>query len=138
MTEDEFQYWLFDMDDALERFLEGLPKELQATLDYSPSSLDALEAWLLKRYGRTQDMRLSSEWALVDGSARYVGETIRKVLGGVWNIDMSDPHYAYYGLPQLSGFPMGGAPECPLTLVTAAVDRRTGTYMRTVLQNRMR
>ena len=46
-SEDQFQYWLANMDDTLEDFLARLPAEVCEHLDGSPVSLDVLEAWLL-------------------------------------------------------------------------------------------
>jgi hypothetical protein len=129
---DDFEYWLADMDDALDRFIATLPASLRGRLDYSPASLDALEAWILERYPTTQAMLAPSEAQVVDGLARYVGETIRKNIGGKWDIRLDDPKYAFYGLPQLTGFGPRSTPEAPITLATAAADRREGNYIRSV------
>jgi len=40
-AQEEFQFWLADMDDALERFLASVPRELATRLDFSSGSLDA-------------------------------------------------------------------------------------------------
>lgn len=135
MTEEKFQYWLFNMDDALERFLVTLPEETRARLDYSPDSLDVLEAWLLTRYATLLQMRDPNEYEIIDGVARYIGETFRRALGGIWTIELSNPRDAYYGLPQLEDLPGNISPQCPVTLATASTDRRTGVYLSTVLRN---
>jgi hypothetical protein len=135
MTEEEFQYWLFDMDDVLERFLNALPAETRDHLDYSPRSLDALETWILERYATPRQLSEPSEYDIVDGLARYIGETFRQALGGVWTVDLGNPQDAYYGLPQLVGFRGGVSPQAPVTLATASAARRTGTYLSTVLRN---
>src|SRR5437868_12085685 len=44
--QDDFEYWLADMDDALERFCAQLPEAVRAKLDYSQASLDVLEGWM--------------------------------------------------------------------------------------------
>src|SRR5689334_3350326 len=103
-TRDDFKYWLADMDDALERFFQFLPEPVRARLDYSPESLDALESWILARYPDTKAMLGPSESRVVDGLARYIGETYRKQIGGRWNIRLDDPKYAFYGIPELTGF----------------------------------
>lgn len=47
---EEFEYWLFDMDDAVERFCMKLPSEVRERLDFTPESLDVIEGWVLQRY----------------------------------------------------------------------------------------
>ena len=42
---DRFQYWLIDMDNAIDRFLELLPKHIKGQLDYSLESLSVLERY---------------------------------------------------------------------------------------------
>lgn len=134
-SRDEFELWLFNMDDALASFLKTyLTKQMQS-LDYSPGSLNILENWLLSRYPNVISTRPSSEAVVVDGAARYVGETYRKTLGGKWNIKLDDPKYAYHGLPILQGDHKKSTPLCPHTLVTTSVDRRTGTFLNMVLSN---
>ena len=131
-TRDDFEYWLFSMNDFLEQFIAQFPEEDQSSLDYSPSSLDVVEAWILKTYLDTDAMLSSSESQAVNQAACYVGETFRKALGGKWDIQLDDPTYAYHSMPIISGTNIS---ECPLTLVTAVADRRTGNYLRTVLEN---
>jgi hypothetical protein len=130
-----FEYWLADMDDALDRFIGTLPPEIGERLDFSPRSLDILEAWVLQRYAKTAEMLPASESCVVDGLARYIGETFRKALGGRWEVRLDDPNYIFYGIPQLTGFWEKPTPTCPLCLATASADRRTGKYLRGVLEN---
>lgn len=133
-TRDDFEYWLADMDDALERFLDSLPAQLRGELDYSIASLDPLEQWILDRYASTKAMLEPTESGVVDGLARYIGETLRKQVGGHWDIRLDDPKYAFYGLPELTGFGARSTPEAPITLATAAADRRTGHYIRKIAE----
>lgn len=133
--EEQFQSWLFYMDDALDQFKARLPDNVRSALDLSPASLNALESWLVSRYNTIAELRAPSEVDTLDGAARYVGETIRKTLGGRWQIRFDDPKDAYYGLPELSQFGVSVPPICPHRLVTASIDRRTGTYLSTMLQN---
>lgn len=134
---DDFDYWVADMDDALDRFFTWLPEGIRGRLNYSPASLDTLETWILETYSDTQEMLKKDQVEPVDGAARYIGETFRKCLGGYWDIRLDDPKFVFYGLPILTGFRDSSTPECPLTLATAAADRRTGVYIRTVLENYM-
>jgi hypothetical protein len=134
-TRDDFEYWLMDMDDALERFFGILPLQTREKLDFSPSSLGALEAWILNKYPSIRAMLESDQSLLVDGAARYIGETFRKSLGGYWDIQLDDPKFAYFGVPILTGFEEKPTPVCPLTLATASADRKTGKYLSTILEN---
>lgn len=133
-----FQYWLADMDSALERFLNGLPREITERLDRSPESLDVLEAWILERYPSTQAMLAPTESRVVDGLARYIGETFRKAIGGRWEIRLDDPKYVFHGVPQLTGFSETPTPVSPISLATATADRRTGRFLGSVLASYIR
>ena len=133
LTRDDFEYWLFEMDDALESFFREVPADIRCSLDYSPVSLNVLETWLMTRYENTKAILRSSEKRQLDLVARYVGETFRKNIGGVWTIDLDNPKNAFYRIPVLRK--QGEWEECPATLVTASLDRRTGTYMEKVLRH---
>jgi hypothetical protein len=132
---EQFDYWLFDMDDALERFLAMFAPDVRPRLDYSEESLDVVEHWILERYSNPKALTAVSARDVLDGLARYVGETFRQQVGGHWEIRLDDPQYVYFGLPQLTGYSDKPTPICAHSLVTAATDRRTGSYLRTVLRN---
>jgi hypothetical protein len=132
---DNFEIWLMDMDDAIDRLLDQVPSDVQAQLDFSPASLDVLEAWLLQRYPNLDALLAESEKDTLDGAARYVGQTFREKLGGRWDIVLDNPRDVNYRLPILTGFRGEYSAPSPVTLVTASTDRRSGTYLRTVLQN---
>jgi hypothetical protein len=131
----DFQYWLSEMDDALARFLEGIDEPVRSQLDLSPESLDALETWVLKRYKSPDELLETDAKRVLDGVARYIGETYRKHVGGQWQIRLDDPKYAFFGLPELTGFSEKPTPISPHSLATAMTDRRSGMYLRTILQN---
>jgi len=137
-TRDDFESWLVDMDDALERFFDALPGEVSERLDYSPTSLDVLEKWILDRYESTDQMLPSSEATTVDGLARYIGETFRKAIGGRWGIRLDDPKYVFYGLPEIIGYADKPTSLCPISLATASADRRAGKYLSGVLASYIR
>ncbi len=132
-TRDDFEQWLFDMDECIEEFLAFLPSDVQKRLDYSPSSLSTLESWLLTKYARVKEIMLDSERSTLDHASRYVGETFRKNIGGIWTIDQDNRDNAFYRIPVLQKKDLWT--ECPVTLVTASLDRRTGRYIEKVLQN---
>jgi hypothetical protein len=122
------------MDDSLDQFISQTPPNVRSRLDYSPESLDVLEQWLLQRYPTFESLLEDSEKETLDGAARYVGETFRKQLGGIWDT-VDDPSNVHYRMPILTGFRGQSAPLSPVTMVTASADRRTGTYLRTILEN---
>jgi hypothetical protein len=132
---EDFEEWLFEMDDALEQFVESIGEPTRSQLDLSPASLDVLEAWVLERYGSPVELMKPEAKQVLDGLARYIGETFRKQIGGRWQIRLDDPKYAFFGLPELTGFSERPTPVCPHSLATATTDRRNGTYLRTILEN---
>lgn len=133
--DDQFQVWLMDMGDAIERFRASLPQNTSMQLDFSPESLSVAESFALERYSSIDEVKRQSEANLIDGIARYVGQVFRKNFGGKWIIDYSDPKNAFYGLPQLTGMVGQRTQMCPLTLVTSSVDRRTGKFIKTIFDN---
>ena len=133
--DDQFQHWLMDMDDAIARFLATMPDADTQKLDFSADSLKAIEALALRAYAGIDELKKPSEAVAVDAMARYVGETFRRHLGGKWFIDFADQKNAFYGLPQLKDMRGQTAQICPMTLVSAATDRRKGDFIHTVFQN---
>lgn len=129
---DDFDAWLVAMDDKLEQLMDELPVEVSEALDYSPASLSVLEGWLLQNFA-TMEAVVEKDRYLLDRLSCYVGETYRRALGGQWTVDFSDPDNVFCGLPILVN-DVGGH-RCPLTLVTASLDRRRGNYWETILQN---
>ena len=134
-SDDRFQFWLMDMDDAIDRFVQSAPQDVRQRLDHSAESLDALEEWVLAKYKSPADALPAQEAAFLDGAARYLGEVLRTRTGSKWAIRFDDPKYVFHGLPILKGGKLGEMPCCPLTTVTAATDRRTGRYFSTILRN---
>jgi hypothetical protein len=132
---ERFQYWLAQMDDALDAFIATAPLPVRPQLDGSAASLEALEAWLLSRYVSTAEALRESEAEFIDGAARYVGEIFRTRTSSAWRLETRDPKGLFYGRPVLHGGSLASMPECPLSLVTASLDRRTGRYLSTILAN---
>lgn len=133
---DQFEIWLMEMDNAIAAFKDSLAPGVRSRLDGSEASLDVLEALILERYPTPADTRKPGEAAFLDGAARYVGEVIREHTGSKWTMRHDDPRFVFHGLPILAGAgKLKNVPECPLSLVTASTDRRTGKYLSTVLRN---
>lgn len=131
---EKFQYWLAEMDEAIERFVCSAPPDVRQQLDGSDESLGAVERWLLVRYSGPQATRATTESEFLDGAARYVGEVLRNRTNSVWQIELQETKDAFYGIPTLNKGSLK-APLCPLTTVKACTDRRSGSYLATILRN---
>jgi hypothetical protein len=90
-TRDDFDIWMFKMDDALDEFFAQLPPNVRERLDFSTASQDVLEKWLLDRYPSPRALLSTADKHLLDGAARSVGETSRKTAGGHGTIDLDNP-----------------------------------------------
>ena len=132
-SREDFEYWLATLDTFLAEFVEEFPASVRRKLDYSSASLDMVESWILKTYESTDAMLEGTEGRRVNRAACYIGETFRKAAKGKWTVNLEDRDRAYFGLPIIVA--PGKDSECPLTLATTAADRRTGTFLRTMLEN---
>src|SRR5688572_17332083 len=95
-SEAEFEKWLKVMVQELTTFYSEVPADIAQGLDYSTDSLIRLEHWLLKNY-RSID-QLCQDPQTLDRAARYVGETLRRAVGGRWLVELRDDD-AYFGYP---------------------------------------
>jgi hypothetical protein len=130
----DFDIWLVEMDDSLEQLFEELPEKVTEVLDYTPGSLSHLERWMLQSFPSREAM-LEIDRYLPDRLSCYVGETFRKSLGGMWDIELTDESYAYYGIPILTKD--GVRYECPLGAVGTALHRRQGDFLERLLRVKM-
>lgn len=134
--QDNFQMWLFHMDDALEEFLQTLPEEIAVKLDYGKGSLNVIENWILDTFKNKEQLLLSENKLILDGLSRYIGETFRKNIGGgKWSINLEDKMDAFYSLPVLKDHEKITIPVAPHTLATACISRKKGTYISGILEN---
>lgn len=120
---EKFQYWLVEMDFAIDALQEIFAFEGLGELEYSSESLDVLEGWLLSKYPNLDSTKNSDGNKILDMSACYVGETLRKNFGGTWYINLTDPKRAYYGVPELKGLENQRVQLCPLALITTLISR---------------
>lgn len=60
-------------------------------------------------------------------AARYLGQILRRRVSGKWS-QCLDPRNGFYGRGVIE---VQGAPISPHALVSAAMDRRTGQFLRT-------
>lgn len=127
-TGDQYEAWLADMDDQLDVLRAQVP-----TLDGSPGSIAALEAWLLERFPTFESTSEPTAAADLDLAARYIGELLRTRGGMRWTLQ-DNAERAWFGLPVVTD---ARGTLCPLTLATATTDRRTGQYLSGVLTRRL-
>ena len=131
-----FEAWLWDMPNALERFKNRMPKEIQDKLDFSLQSLDIVEKHLLDNYETIEQIKNEPSYIL-DGYAIYVGETFRNVLKNdrinQWELMLEEDN-VYYLLPIIN---TSSIITCPLSLCTACIDRRWGNYWSWILNNQL-
>lgn len=132
LSQDEFELWLFEMDDELEAFISETAAEISNKLDFSEESLDILEDWMLSRYKTADALMEDSQKTVLDRIARYIGETIRKKYGLIWKIELQRPDDVYYGLPVMTDQKGKNNYECPHSLATATVGRQKKGYLRRV------
>jgi hypothetical protein len=136
--EELFQSWLAHMDDAIDAFKMTVPEPIRVQLNGSPASLDVLEGWLLSRYSTIAESKKAAESHVMDGASRYAGEIFRVGTGSKWALEVRDPKALYFKLPILRGGKFDRMPECPMSLVSASLDRRTGHYLSSILKNVLR
>jgi hypothetical protein len=129
-SREEFQTWLA-------RDLE-VRDELYALMGREPSpgidSLDELEAFLLGRFPGPAAAVALEHRGITDAAARHVGLVfVLNVDDAVWDIELDNEAALFYRLPVIRF--ADDAQECPLTMTTAALDRRTGDYLRTIIES---
>jgi len=126
-SRDEFQTWLagdLEVRDELYDLMGGDPG---VELD----SLDGLEAFVLRRWPTIEAALTLEQRGVLDAAARHVGLVmILNIDGAVWDLALDDAD-AFYRLPIVRF--ENGDHDCPLSLVTAALDRRTGDYVHDVV-----
>ena len=139
-TPEEVQSWLGDVERELGEFMNAIPKELREQMDYSVTSLDKLEAWLLSQYNKLYDAYNAEGLKLLAGAGCYIGESIRKSTGAEWYVELEVQDDAFFGYPVLRKAleTADGVPDFrwarPFTLLTASFKRRTGTFIRDVAE----
>lgn len=132
---EDFQYWLFGMDDDIEK----LKREVSefSNLDFSVNSLEIIENWILKNFKSKEELLIDNNKFLLDKMSKYVGEVFRKNLGGKWYLELENKNDAYYGIPAVKGGHDMSSPIAPATLLTACISREKGDYISSILQNKL-
>lgn len=128
-TREDFQVWLASDVEARDDLYAMMPGDPGRDM----ASLDALEAFLLARYDDPEQALKAAEQEVLDGAARHIGLVMVLALGEAsWSIDLEDADHVYYRLPVVRL--ESGVRECPLSLATAALDRRQPGWLRGVVQ----
>lgn len=128
--EDDYHWWITCIPDKIDRLEELLPKELYSIMDYSISSLDILEKFLLERF-TIQDMINESE--LRDCLATYLGVVYEKNISQArWYVELENEKDAFYGVPILR-VPNKLTFE-PHSYITTLLDRKKGNLLSTTIE----
>ena len=116
--------WREGMHPRLARLQDfELPEDFP--FDYSPTSLDRLEAILLERFGTTEELTRDDARGFVEAATGYVGEVLLRAGGGSWAWEEASVTVPY-GLP-LVRFDdgLGLQAVSPLRLIIQSVRLRT-------------
>jgi hypothetical protein len=84
---------------------------------------------MLAEFPDTDRLEKDADIKVVDGLARYIGETFRRNLGGRWDINLKHKRNVYHGMPVVTELRGRSSPICPHFLSTTLLDRRTGTFL---------
>jgi hypothetical protein len=126
---DEFQTWLAKEVEVRDE-LEAL---MGTELGVDEGSLDELEAFVLRRWQTPDEALRLEQRGVLDAAARHVGLLMVLTIDGAqWDIDLDDADSVYYRLPVIRF--SDGSTDCPITAVTAALDRRAGDFLRTLVE----
>lgn len=136
-TRDDFELWLFHMDDRLGWLLEYVPKDVSQSFDCTPASLDVFEDWLKEEFPDPGSDRSHEALRLWDAAGCYLGETMRKNLGGVWTVNLTDPKDVYFRLPVVMGIAPIRYTELPWATMGGAARGTTKNTFRSILEARL-
>lgn len=135
-TKNNFQEWIFYISDKMDYFTEVFAEENNLKLDFSIESLDKLEKWIIEHYPTIDQLKDDSK--ILDLLTIYIGQTLKKYIGGKWYMDLENEENAYYHMPVLTSPDYKGVIyKSPRTFATACVDRKRGNYISTIKKNNM-
>ncbi len=98
----QYELFVFEMDDALELFIAEIEKSNHTELlplDYSWESLNRIES-ICNLYFDGEILKEYSIDLFRTKIARYLGETLRKRMGGTWTF-CENPKDVSYGFPEI-------------------------------------
>lgn len=125
MNLDRFDKWHKLVETEIQDFMSELPLEISEKLDYSVDSLDVLGDWFLTTYPPYESIKDPSNIIIHNGLMYYLGETLRKNLGGYWNVHFAqiEPNYEYGENPVIEGF-LRETALCPWHMIGTMLKRR--------------
>ncbi|MCK8143023.1 hypothetical protein MW871_14080 [Flavobacterium sp. I-SCBP12n] len=134
---ENFNWWLTCMEDVL-AYKCLLPLDIKKTLDYTVSSLDTLEIYILENFTSESIFKSENKFAL-DFFARYVGQTFFKNIPNLkWSL-VEDEKDFYNGKVVLEKKNTDlFIKKSPLSLVIVSLDRKKGNFISEILVNNMK
>lgn len=131
IMEEKFQWWLTCIPDKIIALKERLPKYINDRLDYSITSLDILEKYLLENYTVDSIMQDKEMW---DYCASYIGYTYKKnILSAEWYIDLDNKKNIFYNMPCLRV--INKVNFVPHSYVTTLLSRKKDNLLSTTIKN---
>ncbi|MBX9581047.1 MAG: hypothetical protein K2X87_12125 [Gemmataceae bacterium] len=128
-----YREWMADMEASLGSLLQRTGPEVAAHLDYTVGSLDALEGWLLATYPDYRPL-LDKDYRVWDAAGRYFGEVFRRAAGGEWVPNLEDDEGYSFGWPAIDNYPAKRGRIPPHFYITAAIDRRRGNFLSSLVR----
>lgn len=128
-TSQEFENWVFEMDDKLDQFKKSLYGDIKTKMNYSISSLDFAERWLIDTYKTPDSVDALHRAITVDGFVKYIGEVFRKNLGGHWDMNFSNIADVATG-PYITGFDNAGTIFKPFFEIKKLLEAKTGHHLK--------
>lgn len=98
-------------------------------LDYSLESLIFLEKFLICSFDDHDSLRKDVKF--LNFSCQYLGDCFIEIYGGSWDVE-KDKKNVFYNLRVVK---KDNVKICPLTLISAAVNRKKGDYLYKVIDN---
>jgi len=135
MTEEEknikrenFIEWTTFIEDRVDEWAKNIPEDITSLLDYSPESLNVIEAYILSNFDKDSVSDIKNKNA-VDAVISYYGETLRRNLPeSTWFLDLEDESNIYFNLPSIKtpvAFPIS-----PYSLIKRIINKNSGTFLR--------
>lgn len=122
------------MKQMLKRLTGRFPSIREADLDYSAASLNKVEQALLSTYRSDCELGEPKELATTEALVAYIGETFRRLLGGVWQ---HDPSQRARGKLSLVVFPGGSAPLDIRGMLDGCLYKRTEKFFHRFVTTQM-
>lgn len=132
-TKEQFLLWKDFIPDYLHYFFLEEP-DLTKKLEYSIGSLDVLEFYIIEKFKDSEILKQKENHIWHERFSMYIGEVfVRNIEDAEWDIELR-PKFIYYNLPIIKRTSISGVILCPHHLITTAIDRKTGVFIRTRLE----